>query len=266
MNEQTEEELIEKEGSQDEPGITLAASGASSDVAIKKRKENKVLALFYGPKWDGKCDKIGELMELLPLFKDYYFTRKRADMKTSSAKIIIDFNDKMEPCHFYPWPTQYQNWRRKWDKELMLELGYEEEKLRESRRIKNVVAVRDADRALIPSEDELESGAKTLGGLLINDAVDMLQRDKELEEIYTSDELIKRKSYAVNVFAHVTRNVQGKEALKIKRQAEGRETTNFLMGIMSRAVAGKITPEEISVLKGAVTINPNPNEQQVVSN
>ena len=99
--------------------------------------------------------------------------------------------------------------------------------------------------------------------MLINDAVKQLQDDANLEEIYSSDELIKRKSYALNVFAHVTRNVQGKEALKIKKSAETRETAGFLLNLLNAAKAGKMTENDMTVLKNAVVVE---TTAQTVSN
>ena len=92
--------------------------------------------------------------------------------------------------------------------------------------------------------------------MLTNDAVRMLQDDQELEDIYDSDQLIKRKTYVLNVFAHVTRHVQGKEALKIKKQGENRETAGFLMHLLGMAKAGKLDPNDMTVLKSAVAPQP----------
>ena len=213
---------------------------------------------FYGEGFDGTFMKIDELTDLLPAFKDFYFAAKRADMNGSSMKIVRDFNAKISPERFYPYPSQYKRWRKRWDRFLAMELGYEERQLVEAKRINEVVKVRDAERAmtLVPGEEELESGVKTLGGMLINDAVSMLQDDKEMEDMYSSDELVKRKMYVLNVFAHVTRNVQGKENLRIKKQAENRETANFLINILNRAKSGKMSVDDIDALKASAAPQP----------
>lgn len=90
----------------------------------------------------------------------------------------------------------------------------------------------------------------------MNDAVEMLQDDKELEEIYSSDELVKRKSYALNVFAHVTKHVQGKEAIKIKKHAEGRETAGFLMNLLNAAKAGQLNEQDMTIMESSITVEP----------
>ena len=226
---------------------------------LKRRKREFKL---YGDDWDGDFMKVAEMASLIPSFKEYYFLCRRADMKASAIQIVIDFNEKIRPLRFYPYPTQYQSWRKKWDRQMLLELGFEETRIAEAKRIRDVVKVRDEERAvtLVPSEDELEGGIKTLGGMLVNDAVSMLQDDKELEDLYTSDEMVKRKTYALNVFAHVTRHVQGKEALKIKKHAEGRETAGFLMNLLNRAKAGKVSESDMAVLENAVTVDATPSQ------
>lgn len=220
---------------------------------LKRKKD--ITAHIYGEDFDGHYMRVAELAPLLGNFKDFYFQKKRESQDNSATRILVDFNKKIKPEKFWPNSKQLRKWRDKWDRIFAIEQGYQERQIAESRRINEVVKVRDAERAitLVPDEDELESGMKTLGGMLVNDAVDMLQNDKEMEDLYTSDELVKRKSYALNVFAHVTRNVQGKEGLRIKRQGEARETAGFLMNLLQRAKAGKIAETEMTVLKGSFT-------------
>jgi len=94
----------------------------------------------------------------------------------------------------------------------------------------------------------------------LNDAMQMLKEDQELEEIYTNDELIKRRSYIINVFSHATRLVHGKASLMLKASEESRNTAGFLMSLLSRATAGKITDEEMALLKSSYI--PRQNEQR----
>lgn len=223
-----------------------------------KWKKKETIFKSYGEDWDGEFTKVAEMADLIPSFKAFYFGEKRADPKKSVLLIVKEFNKKIFPLRLYPYPTQYQSWRKKWDKQLLLEMGMVEQRITEAKRVRDVVNVRDAERGvtLVPSESELEGGIKTLGGMLVNDAVEMLQDDKELEEIYDSDELIKRKNYVLNVFAHVTRHVQGKEALAIKKHAEGRETAGFLMNLLNSAKAGRMGTDDLTVLENSITVEP----------
>jgi hypothetical protein len=79
----------------------------------------------------------------------------------------------------------------------------------------------------------------------------MLRDDQELEEIYNDETLMKRRNYIVNVFAHATRLVHGKAALMLKASEEKRNTAGFLMQLLSKATAGKMSDEEMSLLKSA---------------
>lgn len=200
--------------------------------------------------FDGHYHKVGEIRDLIPQFKAFYYVEKRKDPSRSAIKIINDFNKQIVPLTFFPWEKQYRLWRKKWDAELLAEQGYKQQQ----REMRQLVKMRDEQNAVIvPNEHSLEIGAHTLGGELLNDAMDILKRDQENEDVYDEEMLIKRRNYALNVYNYVTRAVHGKEALKLKSNAEKRETFGFLTAMLNRSTAGKITEEEFRLMKQSIT-------------
>ena len=233
----------------------------SSEMLPQKKKVDKkstagsVGMKLYGADFDGQFQRVGEIVELLPAFKEFYFAKRKENLQCTVMSILVDFNKKVTPMKFYPYPAQYRGWRVKWDIIVLHELGLMEYTNGGERRLREALRLRskENDAYVAPHEDELEMASRTLGGYLVNDALNQLQDDKEIEDAYTSDELIKRKAYALNVFQHVTKFVQGKENIKIKKQAEGRETAGFMMGLITRAVSGQMSNEELALLHTSIT-------------
>ncbi|MBT9151003.1 MAG: hypothetical protein DDT40_01184 [candidate division WS2 bacterium] len=83
----------------------------------------------------------------------------------------------------------------------------------------------------------------------MNDAMNILKKDQVYEEHYDDEVIMKRRNYVLNVFNFVTRAVHSKQALLIRGQSERRETAGFLMDLVRRSTAGKITPDEMVLLK-----------------
>lgn len=212
---------------------------------------------FY-ENFDGRYHKVHEIRDLIPQFKAFYYAEKRKDLSMSAIKIINAYNAKITPLTFFPWEKQYKSWRKKWDAELLAIQGYHEEQ----KEVRQLIRVRDERNALVVPEDEtLEAGARTLGGELLNDALGILKKDQEEEELYDDDIIVKRRNYVLNVYNYVTRSSHSKEALRLKSNAEKRETMGFLMDLMSRATAGKMTDDELDLLKqttSSVVNSPSP--------
>src|SRR3989338_3027923 len=204
---------------------------------------------FY-ENFDGRYHKVGEIKELIPQFKVFYYAEKRKEPERSAIKIINDFNRKIAPLTFFPWEKQYRSWRKKWDAELIAEQSYKQQQ----REVRQIIKLRDEQNAVIvPDEYALEVGTHTLAGELLNDAMGILKRDQENEDSYDEEILVKRRSYILNVFNYVTKAVHGKEALKLKSNADKRETFGFLAALINRSTAGKITPDEMQLLKQSVS-------------
>lgn len=211
---------------------------------------------YYGDNF-ARYMKLAEINDLIPAFKDFYYAEKIKDPNVRISDIMQGFNrEHCEPLGrlFHPHTQQLRMWRKKWDMDLIQQLHDKDLKLIERKNVHQVIKTRDEERQLVlgaADDNQLEAGVRTLGGELLNDAMQMLRDDQELDEMYTSDELIKRRNYIVNVFAHGTRLVHGKAALMLKMSEEKRNTAGFLMSLLSRATAGKMSDEEMGLLKGA---------------
>lgn len=240
----------------------------SDETSItKENKPKKIDAVglrFYGDKFT-RYMRVGEITDLLPAFKDYYYAAKVKDPNASIIPILQGFNTEVcEPMGrmFHPNTAQVRIWRRKWDLDLMQQMKGTDIAIIEGRNIHQVVKTRNESRELVLGVDdnELEAGVRTLGGELLNDAMQMLRDDQELEEIYDDETLMKRRNYIVNVFSHTTRLVHGKAALMLKASAEKRETAGFLMNLLARATAGRLSDDEMQMLE--TTYSPTHNAER----
>lgn len=224
------------------------------DEIEKKPKRDVVGIAYYGEAFTYFM-KVGELHNFISKYKDFYYTEKIKDNKTGIIKIVHDFNDMISPDQFFPHTKQLRNWAHKWDRDILEKKGMKLETAITEKHIPQVIKTRGETGLVVPEGDELEAGTKTLAGELINDAFTMLKEDQNLEEVYSSDELIKRRSYILNVMSHVTNLVFKKQELMLKANAEKRETANFLINIVREATAGKVSSEDISLLKGSYQKN-----------
>lgn len=227
-------------------------------ILEKLKKIDSAGRAYYGDKFS-RYMRIAEINDLIPAFKDFYYQAKVKDPNSRLTQILQDFN--REICDsvgrmFHPYTSQIKVWRSKWDLDLMQQMQDKDLVITERKNIHQIIKTRDDDRRLVlgaPDDQSLEAGVRTLGGELLNDAMQMLRDDQELDEIYTSDELIKRRSYIVNVFAHATRLVHGKAALMLKASEEKRNTVGFLMDLLAQATSGTLTEEQMSLLETANT-------------
>jgi hypothetical protein len=232
---------------------------------VKPKKIDGAGRAYYGDKFT-RYMRLGEYSDLLPAFKDYYYEARIKDPNARLSDILQGFNSEVcEPMNrlFHPYTVQIKIWRSKWDLDLAQQLQDKDLQIVERKNIHQIIKTRDEDRKLVlgaPDDNSLEAGVRTLGGELLNDAMQMLRDDQELEEIYDDETLIKRRSYIVNVFAHATKLVHGKAALLLKASEEKRNTAGFLMSLLSRATAGKMSDEEMGLLKSAYA--PKQNEPQ----
>ena len=211
-------------------------------------------AAYYGKKFT-RYMQIGQYRDLIPAFKELYYTRMVADSKTKLTHVLREFNAEVneEGRLFHPNTTVVRNWKKKWDKDILEKKGMQLAMVDSKKHVQQVLKTRAKDGAVreyvAPEYETLEAGLQTFGGELMNDAMQMLRNDQELEDIYDSDELVKRKNYTVNVFAHVIKLVHGKATIQLKASQEKRENASFLMELMRKSTAGKMTVEEIQALK-----------------
>lgn len=209
---------------------------------------------LYGDDFDGNYMRISELRDMLPRFKEFYYQKREELPNIQAVKVILLFNELIAPDRFFPYPNQYRQWRKKWDLDIARKTMGAELALEVPEK-KTIVKTQDEqNNLLVPTENELEAGAKTLGGELMNDAMNMLRQDQASgDDMYDDEILIKRRHYVLNVFNFVMRAVNAKEALIIKKQQEKRETASFLMDLIRRSTAGRVTPDEMNLLKSSLT-------------
>jgi|SRR3990170_1051899 len=239
-------------------------------VSVAKPKKIDAIGLhYYGDRFQG-YQRVGEISEFIPQFKDYYYEKRiKTDLKRGMLLEIIQgfLKDVVFPQGktFFPYTTQVRHWTKRWDADILRQKYNmkEESEITPAKEIRQIVKVRGEEYAVgAPEDGALESGLRTLGGELLNDAMQMLRDDQELEEAYDDEVLIKRRNYIVNVFSHATKLVHGKAALMLKASEEKRNTAGFLMTLLSKATAGTITDMEVELLETAYV--PRQNDTQPV--
>lgn len=221
-----------------------------------KAKLDKVAISFYGEHFDG-YQRIDEYRMYIPAFKELFYQRRLEDEKITIMTVLREFNETLFAefgFRMFPYTSQVKAWRIKWEKDILQKKGMKVERYNEKRNVRQVLKTRaSGDNGIVeyvaPTHEDLEQATQTLGGELLNDALQMLKDDQEMDEIYESDELIKRKNHVVNVFAHVTKLVHGKAALLLKASQEKRENAGFMMDLMRKATSGKVDVEEIRAMR-----------------
>lgn len=201
--------------------------------------------------FDGQYRKLQELRHRIPEFRDFYIQKRFVGKeKLSAIKIVDQFNElyphKEGELPFFPNPGMYQRWRKRWDAEQTGLVKTAEVRLAERE-----------EARLINTDDPhpmeiLEERVNTLGAELANDAMQTLRETQDREEYFDDEVVVKRKQYALNVFAYITKAAHSKATLDLKRHAEGRETAGFMLDILRRANAGKLSSDEIAVLRGSI--------------
>ena len=147
-----------------------------TDLQAQKDTRQPKFSFYEG--FDGRYHKIGELRDLIPQFKSFYYAERRKEPGRSAIKIINDFNTQITPLTFFPWEKQYRLWRKRWDAELLAIEGYQEQQ----KEVRQLIKVRDEQNALlVPSDESLEAGTRTLAGELLNDALVILKKDQAEE-------------------------------------------------------------------------------------
>ena len=222
----------------------------------KPKKLDPVGISYYGESFTG-YQKIEEYRDLIPAFKDFYYTEKLKDSKKVMTRILREYNVQISSLgrKFHPYTKVIGAWKKKWDADILEKKGMMVAEVTSKKNIQQILKTRaQGENGIVeftpPTYGDLELATQTLGGELVNDAIQMLRDDQNMEDIYESDELVKRKAYVVNVFSHVTKLVHGKSALLLKASQEKRENAGFLMELMKKATAGKMSPTDVAALRG----------------
>lgn len=226
---------------------------------------------YYGERFVA-FSMLEDIRDLVKDFRDFYYKEKISEPNSSMQEILCKFNrEDVYPRGraFHPSIYTASVWGKRWDKDIKARFGSQNPELKKGelsteRKTTQLIKTRNENNELLlgaPGDNDLESGVRTLGGELLNDALQMLKEDQNMEDMYNGEILIRRRTYIVNVLSHVTRLVHGKAALMLKAQEEKRNTAGFLMSLLAKATAGKMSEEEMNLLKSAYT--PKQNEQSV---
>ena len=213
-----------------------------------KRKSYPTYAGF-----DGRFRRLAEVRDRIPAFREFYIEKRYVDKdnKLSAIKIVDQFNELNPPGDFFPESGMYRRWRNKWDDEAVGLAKTAEIRLAEREERKLI------DPEANPTMVQLEESMHTLGAELANDAMTTLRETQDREEYFDDEVVVKRKQYALNVFAYITKAAHSKTALDLKKHGEARETAGFMLDILRRANAGKLSDDELAVLRGSVNVQPH---------
>lgn len=229
------------------------AQETSLTIEEPKSRSLDIGKSFYGVGFE-KFMKISDMVEMVPAFKELYYTRRVGNPKATNREIIAEFNEAISPKKFHPYTAQLRNWTKKWDADILAQM-HMKESISPKKEVYQVIKTRGEEAGYeVPDDNSLEAGVRTLGGELLNDAMQMLREDQDREEIFDQEELMRRRNYVVGVFAHTTKMVQGKAGLLLKASKESRESAGFLMDLLRRATAGKMTAEDLAMLKTSAPI------------
>lgn len=248
--------------------MTKELSTKKEEVKIKKFEFDPVGYSMYGPSFI-KYQKIEEYRDLIQPFKEYYYARKKENVNATLSGIVKDFNETLvdklpngltDRRKFHPYTSQLRTWRKKWDTDILDQMGLIIPADATKSHINKVIKTRqeeDSNKYYIPDYKSLEGAVQTLGGELINDAFVQMEEDRKNSEDFSPEELMKRKKHILDVFSGVSKMVQGKANLLLKESQEKREEAGFIMDFMRAAASGSLKPEDIEDLKKVYT-NTNP--------
>lgn len=215
----------------------------------RTKKIDQAALSVYGESFVG-YQKIEEVRDLIPAFKEFYYEEVIKNPKAKIGEMLREFNESINPRKFHPYMTNIRAWRIKWDADILEKKNMAVADITTEKAVQQVLKTRNDDRSLIAPEDSsLEAGVRTLGGELLNDAFQMLREDQQNPEIYDDEVLVKRRNYIVGVFGHVTKLVHGKAALLLKASEEKRNNAGFLMELLAKATSGKLSDSDMEMLK-----------------
>jgi hypothetical protein len=226
-------------------------------VEAMPKKVNPIGRGVYGENFQG-FQSVKALVDDIPAFKEFFYEEKIKDFKKSVYDIVREFNKLLmvpEGKTFYPYTAQLKSWEKKWNYDIIEQKKVDHMPVAEQKAIAQIMNTRKPRSEGGTVElgrvgyNDLEQGVQTLGGELLNDALQMLQDDQALEELYDDEVLIKRRKYITDVFGQVTKMVHGKANLLLKTSAEKRENANFMMTLLAKAASGKMTDAELEALE-----------------
>lgn len=248
---ETEEDFVDVEESPEstvEQGATEKPNKVKGDGKDKRGREVSKMSFYWRPHYS----KVEELRDLIPRFKEFYYQKKQENPEMREKDVMDAFDLELKPSgrEFNPWPSTLRSWRKRWDADIQARIHNARALIMPEQK---VLETRSSEgKFLVPTDDEMEGGAMNLGAELMNDAMTMLKSDQQNSDLYEDEVLIKRRNYALNVFNFVMRSVHTKAGLKLKAKQEQRETAAWLMDMVRASTAGKISKEDIELMRNSL--------------
>lgn len=255
----TTDDTIEVFGGEDDLINDAADEQDEREEEVKKKVRSFAIdpvgRTLYGEKFE-RFQKLDDYKHLIPAFKEHYYKCRIENPKCTLSSITLSFLAAIEheEVGFYPYPNALRNWRKKWDKDILEKKGMQMAVITTKKNVQQVLKTRQSEDGGVvqygtPSYESLEESLQTFGGELMNDAMQQLRSDQDSEDMFESDELMRRKGYVLQVFSHVTKMVHGKAAILLKASQEKRENANFIMDLMKKSTSGEMSVEDIQALK-----------------
>lgn len=198
--------------------------------------------------------------EIVEGLRVYYLEQRKAG-RTDVMQIFREYRKDLELAGkewFNPYPNVIKNWFKKW--EMSLPFTARKVAVVSNKETRNKKETALAERKI--EYEELESGAKTLQALLIEDANKTLEESNTPYEMFGDDGFmdkeaheklrIKKKEFALGVAKEILGGVHKHQLVAIKKNKEGRETAGFLMDLMRQAASGELSDASVQLLDDAI--------------
>lgn len=204
----------------------------------------------YQGQQEGVWSKVGDLMPHLAAFKAYYMAKRYSHGgKQSSFRALVDgYNATLPTPAIFPRNNWLMARAEEWDDQAMDAIGRKPTEAptaltpQEQHSVELSAAI---DRPKPPVRSQ-ESRLGTLGDALLDDALVSIQITSDDPEI-----ALKQKTYALNVYNYVTRNKLKQREIDIKEGAGKLANAGFMLDLLNAAATGKLTAENLALLKEA---------------
>lgn len=236
----------------------IMSSMETPAVASRSHSETAIIVPNRKPNTN-----IGDVPKIVEEFRQFYLQQRNAG-RYDYKGIFREFRKDKEinqNIWFNPYPNMLDILYRRWEGELPMTM-------RKITVKKKTVAKKGVDDTATVLKEiayhTLEDGAKNLQSLLIDDASKLIQESNvEFQAIddnggmWRKDDYerirLAKKKVALSIASDVLKGAHRFELIKIKKNAEGRETASFMMDLVRRSTAGEIGDEEMAVLENATS-------------
>lgn len=209
-------------------------SGFKASSQSEQRRVAAQLETLLGENFTG-FQKNSELAVRLPEFKEFYLNAVAENPEADPWAVVAAFSDKIE-APFFPRPWMFKRWITLWN--VLPDLRARMDRTLRTRQNRGV--------------GHLDVQVNRLGGMLLDDAMEVMAFDEHAGEVLSEKDRVARKMYSLKVFDRVSQRTLKADELRIRARAEDREDTNFLMKLFNKAQSGDLTQEELATLQASV--------------